>query len=136
MPKNKLIALATAGLALTLLAGCSTGPSKADQCTQFEKTVKSAAEGVQSEAANLQSDPDAAVTKLKELDEKISDGVDDLSDDDLQDKGEAFEDAYGDLVDQIEDIAKDPQSADVSALTKSSTKVQDAGNAFQKECNS
>lgn len=135
MPK-KTIALATAGLALVLLAGCSTGPSKAEQCKTFEKTVTSAAEGFQDEAANLQSDPDAAVTKLKELDEKISDGVDDLSDDDLKAKGDAFEEAYGDLVDDIEDIADDPQSADVSALTKSSTKVQDAGNAFQKECNS
>lgn len=135
MPK-KFIALATAGLALTLLAGCSTGPSKAEQCEQFEKTVKTAAEGVQSEATKLQSDPDAAVTKLKELDGKISDGVDDLSDEALQDKGEAFEEAYGDLVDDIEDIADEPQSADVSGLTKSSTKVQDAGNAFQKECNS
>ncbi|WP_159736676.1 hypothetical protein, partial [Arthrobacter sp. 9V] len=85
---------------------------------------------------NLQSDPDAAVTKLKELDAKISDGVDDLSDDDLKAKGDAFEEAYGDLVDDIEDIAEDPKSADVSGLTKSSTKVQDAGNAFQKECNS
>ncbi|WIE64457.1 hypothetical protein DEI99_014670 [Curtobacterium sp. MCLR17_036] len=135
MPK-KFIALATAGLALTLLAGCASGPSKAEQCDTFEKTVKSAAQGVQQEATKLQSDPDAAVKKLKELDDTISDGVDDLSDDDLQQKGEAFEDAYGDLVDQIEDVADDPKSADVQALTKSSTKVQETGNAFEKACNS
>ncbi|ROP72139.1 hypothetical protein [Curtobacterium sp. PhB115] len=135
MPK-KTIALATAGLALVLLAGCSSGPSKAEQCKTFEKTVTSAAEGFQDEAANLQSDPDAAVTKLKELNKTIGDGVDELSDDDLKQKGDAFQSAYGDLVDEIETVAKDPQSADTSALTTSSTKVQKAGKAFQDACNS
>uniref|UniRef100_A0A942Y7I4 Small secreted protein n=1 Tax=Neobacillus citreus TaxID=2833578 RepID=A0A942Y7I4_9BACI len=133
MPK-KIIALATAGLALTLLAGCSTGPSKAEQCNEFSKTVTDAAQGVQASVSDLQSDPDTAVSKLKELDDKIGEGVDDIQDADLKKKADAFQSAYSDMVSQIEKIADDPQSADVSGLTESSSKVQETGNAFQKEC--
>ncbi|WP_065961909.1 hypothetical protein [Curtobacterium sp. UCD-KPL2560] len=134
---RKTIAIATAALSVVLLAGCSAGgPSKAEQCREFSKTVQDAASGVQSSAADLQSDPGAALDRLKELDDKIDQGVDELEDADLKEKGDAFSEAYGDMVDAIEDVSEDPGSADVSALTASSQKVQSTGSDFQKACTS
>lgn len=50
----------------TEAADASGTQSKADACQAFESKVRSAAEGLQSQAAKLQSDPAAAVAKLKE----------------------------------------------------------------------
>ncbi|PCN46916.1 hypothetical protein Csp2054_14495 [Curtobacterium sp. 'Ferrero'] len=133
---TKTIAVLTAALAVTMLAGCSAGSSKAEQCTKFSERVSSAASGVQDSVANLQSDPDAAVSKLKDLDDKIKSGVSDISDADLKAKADDFENAYSGLITQIEAYAKDPQSVDVSKLTAASSKVQSTGKAFQSECTS
>lgn len=148
MPK-KLVSLATAAIAVALLAGCSTGgsgsgattaaketttQSKAAACKAFESKVESAAEGLQSEVAKLQSDPQAAVAKLKEFDTSLSEGVDAVTNPTVKPKAEAFHTAYTDMLTQIEAIAKDPQSADLSKFTDTTTKVQEAGNDFQKAC--
>ncbi|WP_144752794.1 hypothetical protein [Curtobacterium pusillum] len=148
---KKLVSLATAVVAVALLAGCSTGgsgsgattaakedttQSQSAACKAFESKVKSAAEGLQSEVAKLQSDPQAAVAKLKEFDASLSDGVDAVTNPTVKPKAEAFHTAYADMLTQIEAIAKDPQSADISKFTDTTTKVQEAGNDFQKVCTS
>jgi len=150
---KKLVSLATAAIAVALLAGCSTGgsgsgdgattaaketqtQSQSAACKAFESKVKSAAEGLQSEVGKLQSDPQAAVAKLKEFDASLSDGVDAVTNPTVKPKAEAFHTAYADMLTQIEAIAKDPQSADISKFTDTTTKVQEAGNDFQKVCTS
>lgn len=168
MPK-KTIALATAALAVTLLAGCSAGgaddagsnggsagsssssradsgataaaegsssQSKAEACTAFEAKVKTAAEGLQSEVSKLQSDPSAAVAKLEEFDGSLADGVDAVTNPTVKPKAEAFHAAYTDMLTQIEAIAADPSSADLSGFQETTTKVQEAGNDFQETCTS
>lgn len=146
---KKLVSLATAAVAVALLAGCSTGgsgsgattaaketptQSKTAACKAFESKVESAAKGLQSEVAKLQSDPQAAVAKLKEFDTSLSEGVDAVTNPTVKPKAEAFHTAYTDMLTQIEAIAKDPQSADISKFTDTTTKVQEAGNDFQKAC--
>ncbi|MGN8049669.1 hypothetical protein ACTJKO_08240 [Curtobacterium sp. 22159] len=150
---SKTIALVTAALAVTLLAGCSAGgpgsgdgattaakdsssQSKSEACKAFESKVKSAAEGLQSQVSKLQSDPSAAVAKLKEFDGSLSDGVDAVSNPTVKPKAEAFHAAYTDMLTQIEAIAKDPKSADLSKFQETTSKVQDAGNDFDKTCSS
>lgn len=148
---KKLVSIATAAIAVALLAGCSTGgsggggdataaakqtptQSKTAACKAFEDRVKSAAEGLQSEVSKLQSDPNAAVAKLKEFDASLSDGVDAVTNPTVKPKAEAFHDAYSDMLTQIEAIAKDPKSADLSKFQDTTTKVQESGNDFQKVC--
>ncbi|QWS33623.1 hypothetical protein [Curtobacterium aetherium] len=168
MSTKHVSVLATAALAMALLAGCSSGgsttaegnqdaggatsgsssapskaaeeqsdsQSKADACKAFESKVRSAAEGLQSEATKLQSDPDAAVAKLKELDASIDEGVDSVSNTEVKGKAEAFQSAYGDMVTRLEQITKDPESADLSAFQESATAVQTAGTDFDTTCQS
>jgi hypothetical protein len=161
MSTKHVSVLATAALAAVLLAGCSSGgsttaegtqdtgtssaptkaaeeqsgsQSKADACQAFESKVRSAAEGLQSEATKLQSDPQAAVAKLKELDADIDDGVDAVSNTEVKGKAEAFQSAYGDMVTRLEAITKDPESADLNAFQDSATAVQTAGTDFDSTC--
>lgn len=53
---------------------------------------------------------------------------------DVKPKAEAFRSAYDEMLTQIESIAKDPKSADLSAFTATPQKVQDAGTEFQEAC--
>ncbi len=159
---RKTIVFATAALAAVLLTGCSAGgsgsggsgsgsggsgsgssssetakassQSKSEACSAFESKVKDAAQGLQSQVSELQSDPNAAVAKLKEFDQSLSDGVDAVQNADVKPKAEAFHAAYTEMLTQIEAIAKDPQSADLSAFTDTTKKVQEAGNDFQETC--
>ena len=152
MPR-KTIALATAALAVTLLAGCSGGgsgsgdhattaakdsssQSKSEACKAFESKVKTAAEGLQSQVTKLQSDPSAAVAKLKEFDGSLSDGVDAVTNPTVKPKAEAFHAAYSDMLTQIEAISKDPKSADLTKFRATTTKVQQAGSDFDETCTS
>lgn len=151
--RTKTVSIATAVIAVTLLAGCSAGgsgsgpgsdattaakssQSKSAACTAFESKVKSAAEGLQSQVTQLQSDPKAAVSKLEEFDTSLAEGVDAVTNPTVKPKAEAFRSAYTDMLTQIEAIAKDPKSADLSAFSKTTSAVQDAGRAFQKTCSS
>ncbi|GAA1493635.1 hypothetical protein [Curtobacterium herbarum] len=118
----------------TKAAEASGTQSKADACQAFESKVRSAAEGLQSQAAKLQSDPAAAVAKLKELDSSIDDGVAAVTNTEVKGKAEAFQSAYGDMVTRLEAITKDPKSADLSAFQSSATAVQTAGNDFDTTC--
>ena len=118
----------------TEAADASGTQSKADACQAFEIKVRSAAEGLQSQAAKLQSDPAAAVAKLKELDSSIDDGVAAVTNTEVKGKAEAFQSAYGDMVTRLEAITKDPKSADLSAFQSSATAVQTAGTDFDKTC--
>jgi hypothetical protein len=118
----------------TKAAEASGTQSKAAACQAFESKVRSAAEGLQSQAAKLQSDPTAAVAKLKELDASIDDGVDAVTNTEVKGKAEAFQSAYGDMVTRLEAITKDPKSADLSAFQSSATAVQTAGNDFDTTC--
>lgn len=162
---RKTIAVATTALAVALLAGCSNGgsgngstdgsgsgssassapssaapkassQSKAEACNAFQSKVEDAAKGLQSQATELQSDPKAAVTKLEEFDESLSDGVDAVQNADVKPKAEAFRSAYSDMLTQIRSITADPQSADLSAFSDTTQKVQDAGTEFQQACTS
>ena len=118
----------------TKAAEASGTQSKADACQAFESKVRSAAEGLQSQAAKLQSDPAAAVAKLKELDSSIDDGVAAVTNTEVKGKAEAFQSAYGDMVTRLEAITKDPESADLSAFQSSATAVQTAGTDFDSTC--
>lgn len=82
----------------------------------------------------LQSDPNAAVAKLKEFDASLSDGVDAVTDPTVKPTAQAFHDAYSDVLTQIEAAAKDPKSADLSKFLRTTTKVPQAGNGFQDAC--
>ncbi|MDP9737903.1 hypothetical protein [Curtobacterium sp. 260] len=160
---RKTIAVATAALAVALLAGCSNGgsgnggaegsgsaassapssaapqaasQSKAEACNAFQSKVEDAAKGLQSQVTELQSDPQAAVAKLEEFDQSLSDGVDAVQNADVKPKAEAFRSAYTDMLTQIKAITADPQSADLSAFSDTTQKVQDAGTDFQQACTS
>jgi hypothetical protein len=160
---RKTIAVATAALAVALLAGCSSGgsgnggaegsgssassapssaapqaasQSKAEACNAFQSKVEDAAKGLQSQVTELQSDPQAAVAKLEEFDQSLSDGVDAVQNADVKPKAEAFRSAYTDMLTQIKAITADPQSADLSAFSDTTQKVQDAGTDFQQACTS
>ncbi|MDB6426633.1 MULTISPECIES: hypothetical protein [unclassified Curtobacterium] len=160
---RKTIAVATAALAVALLAGCSNGgsgnggaegsgssassapssaapqaasQSKAEACNAFQSKVEDAAKGLQSQVTELQSDPQAAVAKLEEFDQSLSDGVDAVQNADVKPKAEAFRSAYTDMLTQIKAITADPQSADLSAFSDTTQKVQDAGTEFQQACTS
>ncbi len=112
----------------------ASSQSKAEACSAFQSKVEDAAKGLQSQVSALQSDPNAAVAKLKEFDQSLSDGVDAVQNTDVKPKAEAFRSAYDEMLTQIESIAKDPKSADLSAFTATTQKVQDAGTEFQKVC--
>lgn len=112
----------------------ASSQSKAEACSAFQSKVEDAAKGLQSQVSALQSDPNAAVAKLKEFDQSLSDGVDAVQNADVKPKAEAFRSAYDEMLTQIESIAKDPKSADLSAFTATTQKVQDAGTEFQKVC--
>lgn len=112
----------------------ASSQSKAEACSAFQSKVEDAAKGLQSQVSALQSDPNAAVAKLKEFDQSLSDGVDAVQNTDVKPKAEAFRSAYDEMLTQIESIAKDPKSADLSAFTATTQKVQDAGTEFQKAC--
>jgi len=112
----------------------ASSQSKAEACSAFQSKVEDAAKGLQSQVSTLQSDPNAAVAKLKEFDQSLSDGVDAVQNTDVKPKAEAFRSAYDEMLTQIESIAKDPKSADLSAFTATTQKVQDAGTEFQKVC--
>ncbi|WP_058743098.1 hypothetical protein [Curtobacterium citreum] len=112
----------------------ASSQSKAEACSAFQSKVEDAAKGLQSQVSALQSDPNAAVAKLKEFDQSLSDGVDAVQNTDVKPKAEAFRSAYDEMLTQIESIAKDPKTADLSAFTATTQKVQDAGTEFQKVC--
>lgn len=112
----------------------ASSQSKAEACSAFQSKVEDAAKGLQSQVSALQSDPNAAVAKLKEFDQSLSDGVDAVQNADVKPKAEAFRSAYDEMLTQIESIAKDPKSADLSAFTATTQKVQDAGTEFQEAC--
>jgi hypothetical protein len=108
--------------------------SKAEACTAFEDRVKSASEGLQTSVAKLQSDPGAAVARLKELDTSIGDAVDAVSEPEVKAKATAFHSAYSQMVTRLEGLAADPGSADASSFQDSATAVQTAAKDIDTTC--
>ncbi|WIE75263.1 hypothetical protein [Curtobacterium sp. MCSS17_007] len=165
MPR-KTIAVATAALAVALLAGCSSGgsgasdddgaaagssassasaapesatpkaasQSKAEACSAFQSKVEDAAKDLQEQSSQLQADPAAALAKLDELDQSVSEGVSSVQNAEVKPKAEAFQAAYRDLLTQVKAISQDPASADMTAFGASTQGLEAASNDFRTVC--
>ncbi len=145
MPR-KTIALATAAIAVALLAGCSGGganggtdggsgsgsssapkasstptqavaaQSKTEACQAFAKEVSSATQGLQSQVTELQSDPKAAVAKLDELNSTMADSASKVTNSEVKPTTDAFAQAFSDFTAKTKTLA---DSKDPSALSDS-----------------
>jgi molecular chaperone GrpE (heat shock protein) len=142
---RKTIAVATAALAVTLLAGCSGGSgagsgsgsgdgdatpaakqsqsqtaaaaqSKAEACKTFSTEVSDATQGLQSQVTELQSDPKAALAKLDQLKATLEDSASKVTNSEVKPKTDAFAGAFSDFVAMTESLA---DSKDPSALSSS-----------------
>jgi outer membrane murein-binding lipoprotein Lpp len=131
-------AIAAAGLALTMLAGCSGGggsQSKTEACKQIESEVKGVSTQLQSQISKISSDPDAAAKALKKFDDKFSDGVDKVTEPTVKKQASAAEKSFHTMSTQITAFAKDPESADVSKLQSTLTTLQKRMGTLSKTCN-
>lgn len=162
---RKTIALATAALAVTLLAGCSGGSgagsgdggttpaaeqsrsqtqtsaaaqSKAEACKTFSTEVSDATQGLQSQVTALQSDPKAALAKLDQLQATLEDSASKVTNSEVKPKTDAFAGAFSDFVAKTESLAdsKDPSALSSSGFTESLQKLQTTGKDFQDVCTS
>ncbi|MDM7893070.1 hypothetical protein [Curtobacterium caseinilyticum] len=162
MPR-KTIAVATAALAVALLAGCSTGgsedggsdaagsgstqtsaprsatpeaasQSKAEACSAFQSEVEDAAKDLQEQSSQLQADPAAALAKLDELDQSVSEGVASVQNAEVKPKAQAFQAAYRDLLTEVKAITQDPASADMAAFKASTQGLEAASTDFRTVC--
>ncbi|WP_439692756.1 hypothetical protein ACRQ4B_00375 [Curtobacterium sp. SP.BCo] len=151
--RSKLVPLATAAIAVALLAGCSTGgsgkggdatpvaketksQSKTEACDTFSSEVADASKGLQSQVTELQSDPKAAIAKLDELNATLKDSASKVTNSEVKPKTDAFAGAFADFVSKTESLAaaKDASALSSSGFTDALEKLQTTGKEFQDVC--
>lgn len=148
MPK-KTIALATAVVAVALLAGCSTGGSgsgattaaketkpqtQAQACKSLEGDLQEVSQGLQSQMSTFQSDPKTAVTELKKFDAKLKSAADKVTNEKVHTTVTEFESSFSGLLTQLEAYSNDPKSVDATKLQTAVSDVQSSTTEMSKVC--
>jgi outer membrane murein-binding lipoprotein Lpp len=143
---KKTAALTTAVVTALLLAGCASGgsggdatptpkvQSKAAACKSLEGDMKSVASQLQEQSANLQSDPQKAVSELQKFDSKLKAATDAVSNEQVHSAASEFEQSFSKLVGELETYAKDPASADAAKLQSAVTDAQSSTKSLSKVC--
>jgi outer membrane murein-binding lipoprotein Lpp len=130
--------VAVAGLALTMLAGCSGGSgsqSKADACKQIESQLKGVSSELQSQVSKISSDPKAAASALAKFDKKFSAAIDDVDEPTVKKQATAAEKSFHTLSNELTAFSKDPSSVDVSKMQSNLTTLQSRFGKLSKTCN-
>lgn len=159
MPR-KTIALATAAVAVALLAGCSdagsdggSGPgptpaaegstpaasaratqTRAEACTSLQRDLGDVSQGLQSRVSSFQSDPDAAVAELREFDAELRSAADEVTNERVHAAVTEFEGSFSGLLEQLEAYSDDPGSVDVAELQGSIEDVQASTTGMSEVC--
>lgn len=131
-PRATLAAAAVA--TALLLAGCSGTQSTQAACDTLEAGLIDTVTELQTQAAELQTDPDAASAAIDELTKAFDSTVSSVSAEEIKPLAETARDKLDAFAVSVSDAAADPENVDQTAFTTSTTELQTALQDLATAC--
>lgn len=131
-PRLALAALVIA--APMLLSGCAGSQSKDAACDTLEAGLVDTVTELQTQAAELRTDPEAASKAIDELTEAFDETVGSVSAGDIKPLAETARDKLDAFATAVSDAAADPDSVDQTAFSTSTTELQTALQDLATAC--
>lgn len=131
-PRLAIAALLVA--APLLLSGCAGAQSKDAACDTLEAGLVDTVTELQTQAAELQTDPEAASKAIDELTQAFDDTVSSVSSGEIKPLAETARDKLDAFATAVSDAAADPESVDQTAFNASTTELQSALQDLATAC--